>query len=98
MSDPDFLVAIGVKSQDVIGGLCGGIANAFVFQKSGPLAVVGSVVVGCLTATYLSDTAAHYIGTTGPATAFLVGLSAMAICQGVVAGISKWKPGGGNVA
>lgn len=91
---PDDLFAmLGVKTQDIVGGLAGGIVNAFVFRQSSPIAIVSSVMVGCLTAAYLSETAAKYFGTTGGATSFLVGLCAMAICQAIVAAVGKWKPG-----
>lgn len=96
MADPDFLTSLGIKASDLVGGLAGGIVNAFVFQKTHPFAVMGSVVVGCLTAAYLTEPASHYIGTTGGATSFLVGLTAMAICQAVVAAVQKWKPGTPN--
>ncbi len=96
MPDPEILSTFGIKVSDLVGGLAGGIVNAFVFQKTSPLAVLGSVVVGCLTAAYLSEPASHYIGTSGGATAFLVGLCAMAICQAVVAAVQKWKPGAPN--
>ena len=94
MADPDFLVSLGLKTSDLFGGLAGGVVNAFIFQKTNPYAAASSVVVGTLTAAYLSDTAARYMGTVGGATAFLVGLGAMAICQGVVSAIQRWKPGG----
>jgi hypothetical protein len=95
MADPDLFVSIGIKTQDLVAGLAGGIVNAFVFQRSNPLAIVGSVVVGALTASYLTEPAGHITGTTGGATAFIVGLGAMAICQGILSWIAKWKPKGG---
>lgn len=88
-----FLVEIGIKAQDLVGGLAGGIVNAFVFRQGSPGAIVGSVVVGCLTAAYLTDPASKYFGTSGGATSFLVGLCAMAICQAIVAAVGRWKPG-----
>jgi len=96
MTDPDILTAIGLRAQDLVGGLAGGVVNAFVFQRTSPLAALSSVVVGCLTAAYLTEPAGRYIGTTGGATSFLVGLCAMAICQAVVSAVGKWKPGVGN--
>ena len=88
----DLLIELGIKTQDVVAGLAGGIVNAFVFQRSSPMAIVGSVVVGALTAAYLSETAGRWFGTSGGATAFLVGLTAMAICQAIVAAVARWKP------
>lgn len=95
MPGPDLLVDLGIKTSDLVAGLAGGVVNAFVFQRSNPLAIVGSVVVGALTAAYLAEPAGRFTGTTGGATAFIVGLGAMAICQGIVGQISKWKPAGG---
>lgn len=93
----DYLIEFGVKTQDLVAGLAGGVVNAFVFQRSNPVAIVGSVIVGALTAAYLTEPAAKLTGTTGGATAFIVGLGAMAICQGIVANIAKWRgPKGGS--
>ena len=94
MADPDLFVSIGIKTSDLVAGLAGGVVNAFVFQRSNPAAIVGSVVVGALTAAYLTEPAARFTGTTGGATAFIVGLGAMAICQAIVGQVSKWKPNG----
>ena len=90
----EIFIEIGIKTQDVVAGLAGGVVNAFVFQRSNPAAIVGSVVVGSLTAAYLTEPASKFFGTTGGATAFLVGLCAMAICQAVVAAAAKWRPPG----
>lgn len=95
----DYLIEFGVKTQDLVAGLAGGVVNAFVFQRSTPMAIIGSVIVGALTAAYLTDPAAKLTGTTGGATAFIVGLGAMAICQGILARLSKWRdqnPKGGS--
>ena len=98
MADPDFFVSMGIKTSDLIAGLAGGVVNAFVFQRSNPVAIVGSVVVGALTAAYLTEPASRFTGTTGGATAFIVGLGAMAICQAIIGQIAKWKPKGGTDA
>ncbi len=92
MADPDILVSVGIKTQDILAGLAGGVVNAFVFQRSNPTAIIGSVVVGAFTANYLADSAAHMLGTSGGASAFIVGLCAMAICQALVAAAGKWMP------
>ena len=96
MADPDLFVSIGVKSQDVYAGLAGGIVNAFIFQRGNPMSILGSVVVGALTAAYLTEPAAKITGTSGGAPAFIVGLGAMAICQVVINRIAKWGGTGGN--
>lgn len=92
MADPDILVSVGIRAQDIIAGLAGGVVNAFVFQRSNPAAIIGSVIVGALTANYLADPAAKMLGTSGGASAFIVGLCAMAICQALVVAAGKWMP------
>lgn len=95
MPDPsmtDMLKELGIRVQDVMAGLAGGVVNAFVFKRSNPVAIIGSIVVGALTANYLGETATRYIpGTSDGASAFIVGLCAMGICQGLVEAIAKWK-------
>lgn len=92
MADPDFLLSLGLKIQDLIAGLAGGVVNAIVFKRSNPIAVIGSMLVGALTANYLGEYAAKYTGTSGGAAAFLVGLTGMIICQLIVAAAARWTP------
>jgi hypothetical protein len=96
--DPGFLVQIGVKMPDLVAGLAGGVVNAFVFKRSDPVSIIGSMVVGSLTANYLSEPIGHYIGTSGGAGAFIVGLAGMAICQGIVEAAKSWRPFNSNKA
>lgn len=96
MPDPgvtDALREFGIRVQDVLAGLAGGVVNAFVFKRSNPVAIIGSIVVGALTANYLGEAAQRYTGTSGGAAAFIVGLCAMAVCQGLIEVASKWRPG-----
>lgn len=88
----DFFVDLGIKVQDLIAGLSGGIVNAIVFKRGTPGAVVGSMVVGALTANYLGEYGAKYTGMSSGAAAFIVGLCGMVICQAIFAQIAKWKP------
>jgi hypothetical protein len=90
--DPGLLVQFGVRTADLLAGLAGGIVNAFVFKRSDPYSIIGSMVVGALTANYLSDPVAKYLGTGAGASAFIVGLAGMAICQGIVEAAKSWKP------
>lgn len=94
MPDPsvtDYLRDLGIRVQDIMAGLAGGVVNAFVFKRANPAAIIGSIVVGALTANYLGDIATHYTGASGGAASFIVGLCAMAICQGLVEVASTWK-------
>lgn len=86
---------LGLNAQRLIAGFAGGVVHAFVFKQTEPLAVVGSVLTGTLTANFLGMAASHYVGTWlgDGGCAFIVGLSAMAICQGIVAAArAKLRP------
>ena len=88
--DPFLLRELGIRAADLLAGLAGGIVNAFVFKRSDPWSIIGSVVVGALTENYLSGTVAAYLGTTSSgAAAFVVGLAGMAICQGIVEAVVR---------
>ena len=80
----DFLVSIGIHLHDLIAGFAGGVANAFVFKKANPWAIIGSIVVGGLAANYLGAITGKILGTSSGTSAFIVGLAGMAICQGIV--------------
>lgn len=86
-----WLKEIGLRIPDLIAGLSGGIVNAFVFKRSDGWSIVGSVVVGALTANYLSSIVSAYTGTSSGAAAFIVGLAGMAICQGIVEAVKNWR-------
>lgn len=92
----DLFSELGVRLSDIVAGFSGGVVNAFVFKRSNPAAIVGSVVVGACTAAYLAPTAARYLGvttgTTDSAAAFIVGLCGMAICQGLLEAAKRFKP------
>lgn len=89
--DPSLLRELGLRISDLIAGLSGGIVNAFIFKRSDPWSIIGSVVVGALTANYLSPIVGSYLGTNGPGVAFIVGLAGMAICQGIVETAKNWR-------
>lgn len=91
---------VGIKLTHLLAGVAGGVVRAFLAGGSW-LAAVSSVVVGSLTAGYLttpvykgakswfpalgSDTSSeHAIG-------FLVGLTAMLICEGVLKAARGWS-------
>lgn len=104
MSEPglvaEFLASAGLKTQDLVAGLLGGLASSLAFRKGDPVAIVSSMVVGAVTANYLSEVVSKYTGTSIGTAAFLVGVGGMAICQTIVAAATKWKPaflkGGGD--
>ena len=96
--DPGLLVQLGIKLPDLVAGFGGGVVNAIVFKRADPVAIIGSMIVGALTANYLAESFAHYLGTGPGASAFIVGLAGMAICQGIVEAAKSWRPFGKSEA
>mgnify|MGYP001577795821 CR=1 FL=1 len=92
MSDNDLFSALGFHVQDLVAGFSGGMVNSFIFKKSNPFAIIGSIIVGGFTANYLGSTIGSLIGTSAPTSAFIVGLAGMAICQGIIESASSWSP------
>lgn len=97
--DP-FQAILGIKGTHLLAGVAGGTVRAFL-AGGGWLAAFSSVVIGSLTAGYLTapvfagvqawfpfvenDTSSeHAIG-------FLVGLTAMLICEGVLRAARGWS-------
>lgn len=90
---------IGIKTTHLVAGIAGGTVRAFL-SGGGWLAATASVIVGCLTAGYLTspafslalaytplpaeDASEHAIG-------FLVGLTAMMICEGALRVARTWS-------
>lgn len=91
---------IGIKLTHLLAGVAGGIVRALLAGGSW-LAAISSVVVGSLTAGYL--TAPIYAGaktwlpvighdvSSEHAISFLVGLTAMLICEGVLRAAHGWS-------
>lgn len=93
-TDPNLLVQLGIKLPDLVAGFGGGVVNAFVFKRADPVSIVGSMIVGALSANYLAESFTRYLGTSQGAGAFIVGLAGMAICQGIVEAAKSWRPFG----
>lgn len=87
----DFLSMLGIQLQDLVAGFAGGVANAFIFKKSKPWAIIGSIVVGGFAANYLGALVGKLLGTSVGTSAFIVGLAGMAICQGIVESAGSWS-------
>ena len=85
------LEELGLHAKVLIAGFSGGVVYSLVVKHHRPISVVGSAVAGTLTANYLGPVAAHF----GPdwfndeGRGFVVGLTAMAICQGLVVLVSS---------
>lgn len=90
---------IGIKLTHLLAGVAGGTVRAFM-SGEGWLAAFSSVVVGSLTAGYLTGpvylAAQKYVAipvdpSTEHAIGFLVGLTAMLICEGVLKSARIWS-------
>lgn len=88
----DLFSNLGVKIPDLVAGFAGGVVNALLFQRTDPVAALVSVVVGGLTANYAAATFSKMSGLEIGFAGFIVGLGAMVICQGLLAGVKKWAP------
>lgn len=85
---------IFIEPSSLIAGFCGGLVKALISTGTPePWQVVSSVIIGALTANYLSPILAGQIGTKGGATPFLVGLGSMWICQSALMYFRKWSNG-----
>jgi hypothetical protein len=93
MSIADVLSSVGIKVPDLAAGFGGGAINALWFQRGKPLDVVSSVVGGAITANFLTGTVSHVSGLEPGAAGFLVGLTAMVICQGLFVKVRGWFGG-----
>jgi len=94
-----WLHELGIVVPNLVAGFAGGVVNALVFRRADALSIIGSVVVGSLTANYLGDPVSKMIGTTPHVAAFLVGMGGMAFVQGLIEAMKGWRPfktGGGN--
>lgn len=82
---------LGISPQLLLAGFGGGLVNAFALKQASPLAVCGSVIMGAVTANYIAPIVAELpwlgekVGT--GACAFIVGVSAMAIVQGIATAV-----------
>ena len=86
------LAQFGVKLSHIVAGLAGGTVRAFL-SGSGVMAAIASVIVGAITAAYMttpvSQIALKITGlppanSTEHSVAFVVGLTAMLICEGTI--------------
>lgn len=90
---------IGIKTSHLIAGVAGGVVRAFL-AGSDLMTAIASVVIGSLTAGYLTSPVYKAVTVYFPTTAdtstehavgFLVGLTAMLICEGVLRYARQWS-------
>jgi hypothetical protein len=89
---PTIFTDLGIRLADFVGGLAGGTASAIGLTKSNFYNVMSSMVVGALTASYVTELVNHFAGLPDKPAAFFVGVAGMAICQGVTKSLGKWFP------
>ena len=91
--------AYGLNIKDLIAGFLGGLSAAVVMRQSNPWQIMGSIIVGAITANYLGGYVDSWTGEgiTREAGDFVVGLSAMALCQKLLDSVQHWRlPGMGT--
>lgn len=80
----DTLTLLGLKLPDLFAGFAGGVVSVFLMRKVTPWEAVGSVVAGAFTANFFGESMAVLINVKVPLACFAVGLTSMAVCQGLV--------------
>lgn len=86
----DLFAWLGIRVPDLLAGFMGGVVNALFFVKGRPIDVVASLVGGAITANYLTSAVAHVAGLDQGVAGFVVGVTAMAICQSFFSVASAW--------
>ena len=92
MDSSSIICELGIHAPELVAGFAGGMVNAFIFKKSTPFSVIGSIFAGGVTANYLSPSIGWFLGTTGLTTAFIVGLGGMGICQKIIESAGSLSP------
>ena len=92
MTDKD-LAIYGLHLIDLIAGFLGGLTAAVVMRQSNPWNIIGSIIVGAITANYLGAYVDTWTGAgiTREAGDFVIGLTAMVVCQKILDSVQKWK-------
>lgn len=97
MTFDEAMIYLGVKIPDLIAGSLGGVVKALMVQREQPIETIVSGIAGGLTANYLGEMVADKIGMGRGAACFVVGLTAMLICQSIINRVRNWsKKDNGN--
>ena len=97
--------AIGVKFASLVAGFAGGVVSLAFLRNLTRAQAAMSVIVGALSAAYLTPVAIVYIGWTNRpelqnGMAFVIGLTAMNVIPALKAGAARWllksQPGDGT--
>lgn len=80
----EFLKEIGINLPYITAGFLGGVVKAFLAGIAGsvrPAAVLAFMVVGAITANYITDLMTAYTGFPPGAVAFILGVIATVVCE-----------------
>lgn len=92
----DWASEIGINLQLALAGFWGGVVSSLVMRKASFLELFSVVLTGMMTANYLGAVAVKYTGAPELATGFIVGLSGMIVCRGIISGAQSIRFGKGN--
>lgn len=87
---------LGLKLGHLLAGIAGGMVRALL-MGGGWMAAFTSIVVGALTSSYLTPSISKYsaslwfISLDEHATGFLLGVTAMFLCEGVIIMAKNWR-------
>lgn len=93
------LIWLGIHVPEMTGGLAGGICSVIILSRFKPSQVVGSMILGALTANYVNVAALKLIGLAIPVSdagsfsAFFTGLCATPILQYLYATVQRRTQG-----
>lgn len=92
----DELQSLGITIKYLIAGFAGGVVSALLMRNVRPIEALSSVLGGTLAANYFTEHAVKTIGFGEGAAGFLIGLTAMILCQKIIEAARKWVPGIGS--
>lgn len=90
------LHALGITIKHLIAGFAGGVVSALLMRNVRPFEALSSVLGGTLAANYFTEHAVRTLGFGEGAAGFLIGLTAMILCQKIIEAARKWVPGIGS--
>ena len=88
MQDDPGLIKIGVHLQELAAGLLGGLAGSIVRHLK-PMQYVGAMVVGGLTAMFISNFVSKKLGTDYLTAAYVIGVVGSPLCLGIIHFVRK---------
>lgn len=92
----EILDGLGVQPAHTVAGFAGGLVNIFWMRKMAPLDVVGALIAGTLTATYLGEWMAGLTHLPVGGTCFLIGLGGLQLTGQLISIFREKVLGGKN--